>query len=113
MPFDERFRHLPLSRSGDRAPRAKVRTPVIVKDAREREICRGQTVNLSRTGMLLEVAGKTVLKSKQIVQLTITPDGVYLFEVVQISAAIVRIVNAEGAAFIGAAFVFDLTNTDV
>jgi hypothetical protein len=54
MFFVSRFQNLPISRSGDRAPRCIYNQDIEVLSLEGRSLCVCQSVNLSRSGILLQ-----------------------------------------------------------
>ena len=93
--FDERLRHLPLSRSGDRAPRFKIAVSVSLQVDHATLNCR--SINLSRTGILLELSASAMssrLQASKVVNLTISPDGYYIRSALTISGTVIRVDSA-------------------
>lgn len=91
--------NLPISRSGDRAPRFAIQTAaVLVRQGQRR--CEGLAVNISRSGVLVRLSALdgARLAIGDEVELTIAPDRRLLTEPLTCRAKLTRIVAAGDTA---------------
>jgi hypothetical protein len=95
MSYIERLRNLPLSRAGDRAPRFPCSIAVEASPSAGRMGIACRAVNISRSGILLEVVESGWpgwgLGSQLVLKLAV--DGQYVLETLTIRSEVARVVN--------------------
>ena len=105
----EHFIRFPVSRSGDRAPRLKIRVEVQVRTKNRTQEETWHSVNFSRTGLLIEnkSAKLAAFPLETELFLQISPDRRYITEKVDVVAIVKRAYLQDNVVMLGLSFKFD------